>query len=218
MSYSDQTERRSPASIAAVVGVHIAIGYALISGLAYKIIHLPPVITEGRILPEEPPPPPKHELTPPKSKPTTKTTIIPPERTVDPSKTVEVQPLTFPEPTFPTIGGGGTTEIVPPPQPKPDHSRSVKAGTDRGRWITPADYPSRELREGITGTVTIATLIGTNGRVQSCEVVKSSGSKALDEVTCRLYAKRAHFTPALDADGNPIAARGTDRFRWEIPE
>ena len=38
MSYADQSGRRNPASIAAVVGVHLAIGYALLSGLAIKVI------------------------------------------------------------------------------------------------------------------------------------------------------------------------------------
>jgi len=39
----------------------------------------------------------------------------------------------------------------------------------------------------------------------------------LDDATCRLYSQRARFTPARDADGNPIPAQRTDRYHWQIP-
>jgi protein TonB len=217
MSYTDQTKRSSPASIAAVVGVHLVIAYALISGLAYKVVRHIPIITATEFL-EDPPPPPPTAMPVERSKvPTTLTTPLPKPQS-DELKTPETIVRLSPPADFGSPAGGGTIEpvfIAPPTQPS--LARDAVAGADRLRWITTDDYPSAALRQGIAGTVVISATIGTDGRVRSCEVTKSSGSQLLDDTTCRLYTRRAHFTPAQDADGNAVAARRTDRFRWQIP-
>jgi protein TonB len=96
-------------------------------------------------------------------------------------------------------------------------ARGVQPGAGRAGWVTSDDYPAQSLREGATGVVGISVAIGADGRVQGCEVTKSSGNAQLDDATCRLYARRAHFTPALDADGKPAVAHFTDRIRWQLP-
>ena len=63
----------------------------------------------------------------------------------------------------------------------------------------------------------ISVAIGTDGRVTSCRVTAPSGSSALDQATCRLYAQRARFTPARDAGGAVVEGRYSDRVRWELP-
>ena len=60
-------------------------------------------------------------------------------------------------------------------------------------------------------------MVGTNGRVTSCKVTRSSNYVALDQATCRFYAKRARFTPALAEDGTPVEASYVDRVRWQLP-
>lgn len=217
MSYTDQTSRRSSTSIAAVVGVHVVIGYALVSGLATKVVPFIPVITIGEILPDDAPPPPLHEDTVKRTLPTAQPVHTDPIRNapVEPEATV-TQTVDTAEVAGGT--GGGSTPIYYPVEPaKPSLARAAIAGSDRIGWITTDDYPAAALRQGTTGTVVIAATIGTDGRVHGCEVTRSSGSALLDDTTCRLYARRAHFTPASDADGNPIAAQRTDRFRWQIP-
>ncbi|WP_116090643.1 energy transducer TonB [Sphingomonas crusticola] len=215
MSYTDQTKRSSTIPMAAVIGVHLAIGYALISGLAFRVIPHIPIVTVGEILPDDPPPPPPHELTVQKTRTATQPTILPPVDQVEALPPQETIVQTVPTLDFSGPSGGGTTIVAEPPKPSLAHD--AIPGGDRLRWITTDDYPSAALRQGITGTVVIAALVGPDGRVRACEVTKSSGSPLLDEATCRLYARRAHFTPALDADGNVIAARHVDRFRWQIP-
>jgi protein TonB len=39
----------------------------------------------------------------------------------------------------------------------------------------------------------------------------------VDPATCRLYQRRARFTPARDDGGNPVAGTFTDRVRWQLP-
>ncbi|WP_442679012.1 energy transducer TonB [Sphingomonas sp. ASY06-1R] len=216
MSYTDQTKRSSPASIAAVIGVHVAIAYALVTGLAMKVIREIPIVTVGEILPEDPPPPPPHDIPVQKTTRTPQPTTLPPvrnEEVVRPQETI-VQTVSTVD-----LGAGPTSGPValPVDPPKPNLSRGAVPGADRLRWITTEDYPSAALRQGISGTVVIAATIGADGKVQSCAVTQSSGSQMLDDTTCRLYARRAHFTPALDADGKAVTARRTDRFRWQIP-
>ena len=216
MSYTDQSRRSSPTSIAVVIGVHVAIGYAFISGLAYTVIHGPPIRTEIKEVPLEPPPPPHPDIVPPKARTTTEPTIVPPQPRDDLFKTDPiVRPLPPIDPGL--SGNGGATEVTPPQPPKLSQAHDLVPGADRLRWITTDDYPAAALRQGLQGSVVISAMVGTDGRVRSCIVTKSSGSQLLDDTTCRLYNKRAHFTPARDADGNPIGAQRTDRFRWQIP-
>lgn len=217
MSYVDQSGKRHPAAVAAVVGAHLIIGYALLSGLAYQIVRLPPSITTIDFLTDRPPPPPRQDIPPPKARDLSQPrSIVPPERSAE---NIEITPIV---PTFPpSIDGGATGGAGPsePPSlpPQPSLARDLVPGADRLHWITTEDYPASALRQGIQGSVVISAMVGADGRVRSCLVTQSSGSQLLDDTTCRLYSKRAHFTPARDADGNPIAAQRIDRFRWQIP-
>jgi len=216
MSYIDQSRRSSPTSIAVVVGVHIAIGYAFISGLAYTVIHGPPRPTVVTDVPLEPPPPPRHDIVPPKTRTATEPTLAQPQPRDDPFK---LDPILRPLPPIDAgpSGNGGGVDTTPSQPPKPSQAHDAVPGSDRLRWITTEDYPAAALRQGLQGSVVISAMVGTDGHVRSCIVTQSSGSQLLDDTTCRLYTKRAHFTPARDADGNPISAQRTDRFRWQIP-
>lgn len=215
MSYVDQSSRRNPASIAAVVGVHLAVGYALLS-LGYTVIREPAPPTIVKWIPTEAPPPPPKTV----------------EKAAKPSPNALPQPQPDPEtfkadpiirtPVFDagpigTPNGGGTIDVTPPLPPKPSLARDATPGKGRLGWITTDDYPAALIRQDVQGLVVISVMIGTDGQVRSCLVTQSSGNKLLDDTTCRLYAKRAHFSPALDADGNPTTAQRTDRYRWQLP-
>jgi len=217
MSYVDQSGRRNPASIAAVVGVHLAIGYALLSGLAIKVIKLPLAHTEVVFPVDQPPPPPPHPVETQRNQLPTPSVPVPPQPQNDELKTEQTQ-IPFPSLPGPTgsVSGGGV-ELPQPRPPKPNLARDLVPGADRLRWITTDDYPATALRQGVQGTVGISAMIGADGKVRSCVVTQSSGSQLLDDTTCRLYARRGHFIPARDADGNAIPAQRTDRFRWQIP-
>jgi protein TonB len=70
----------------------------------------------------------------------------------------------------------------------------------------------------IEGTVGYRLVIGTNGRVASCELTRPSGNKALDDATCRLIASRARFEAATDETGAKVMGTYTGSVRWEIPD
>lgn len=217
MSYLDQTRRKNPVSVAAVVGVHLAVGYALLSGFAITVIKDIPGITQ--VVPiSEPPPPPPHAIPTQRTKLPPNINLIP-----KPEDTFKIERPILPPPTLDggptgTINGGGSgpVEIAPPP-PRPSMATDAAPARNWRNWITTDDYPTAALRGEVQGLVVISVTIGTDGRVRSCLVTQSSGSRLLDDTTCRLYTQRARFTPARDADGNPTVAQRTDRYRWQIP-
>ena len=66
------------------------------------------------------------------------------------------------------------------------------------------DYPADALRKGEEGTVQAVLAVDTNGRVSGCTIERSSGSATLDNATCSILSRRAHFYPAHDVNGNAV--------------
>ncbi|MBV9842982.1 MAG: TonB family protein [Sphingomonadaceae bacterium] len=215
MAYVDDHARSKLPSLTAVAIVHVAIGYALISGLAATVIHRvdPPLLTYP--VAADPPPPPPHPQPLPKT-PRAPTQTVPPilpPITIDLSRLspIDTGPLTDSTSADP----GPRTEVwtVPPTS----LAAAARPRGDKTGWITSEDYPSAALRQGDEGTVTIRARIGTDGHVSDCAIAVSSGHASLDEATCRLYARRARFTPARDAGGAATESTTTDRIAWQIP-
>ena len=84
-------------------------------------------------------------------------------------------------------------------------------------WTTTNDYPSRALREERQGRVEFKLTIGSDGRVSSCKVVRSSGSADLDEAACANMTRRARFNPATDSNGQPTTGEYSSSVNWVIP-
>jgi periplasmic protein TonB len=214
MAYADQ--RMSGNKITALIIValiHVFLGYALITGLAYeaatKVIQKVTTVDIKEEVKEEvpPPPPPKKDLPPPPPivAPPPKVVIAPP-----PAVTVvrEVPPPAPPPPI-----------VIAPPAPPPP-SVPPKAATPRGNpgnWATTNDYPSRALREEREGTTGFRVTIGTDGRVTDCQITSSSGHADLDQATCDNVRRRARFNPATE-DGQPTTGTYSNRVRWVIPD
>ena len=80
--------------------------------------------------------------------------------------------------------------------------------------IRASDYP-RDLRErGIGGRVAMVFTVGTNGRVTSCSITRSSGVPELDALTCRLIQQRFRYRPSTDRFGRPIADEVEGEHDW----
>lgn len=218
MSFAEQSRRTRTAPLVAVAAVHAAIGYALMTGLATRVIHAIPVITTAREIPDIPPPP-EHSVVPPKpvaqspARPhlDDRVVVVP----LDPTRSID-------------FGRTGSTDAAPGTAtapssqpdlpPAPNLSRDLAPAGNHGGWVTAEDYPAAALRAGAEGVAAISVLVGIDGRVAACDVTASSGNAALDAATCRTYSRRARFRAALDAAGNPVVARHADRIRWRIPE
>ncbi len=104
----------------------------------------------------------------------------------------------------------------PAPPPPPPFVNRARAKANLGSLISDGDYPALALRNREEGSVGFRLIVGPNGRVTDCSIVRSSQSVSLDGATCRLLTARARFEPARDSSGNTIADSVVGRIVWRI--
>lgn len=85
-------------------------------------------------------------------------------------------------------------------------------------YVSDADYPPDARRNREEGTVGFVLHVSAEGRVTRCDVMQSSGSRALDLRTCQIMIVRARFTPARNAAGEPEADSVSGRVHWILPD
>lgn len=78
------------------------------------------------------------------------------------------------------------------------------------------DYPPESVRRGEQGSAIVLWTISKKGAVKDCRVMASSGSAALDNASCHVVTKRFHYSPALDADRQPIESHDSMRVNWTL--
>ena len=81
--------------------------------------------------------------------------------------------------------------------------------------LTNADYRRARPPAGAAGTVVVGFRVRTDGAVDGCEVLRSSGVAVFDEATCRLIRQRFRFRPALDASGRAITYQIRTEYTWQ---
>lgn len=80
--------------------------------------------------------------------------------------------------------------------------------------LTNADYRRARPPEGAAGTVRVSFRVRTDGRVDDCAVIGSSGFAVFDEATCRLIEQRFRFRPARDESGRAIDWTVRTDYTW----
>ena len=215
MAYADQEMSGNRiASFVVVALLHVVVGYALVTGLAYEAVQqVVKKVTTVDIKKDEPkkepPPPPKKAAAPPP--------IVAPPPKINVNVTPPpVQTVVTPPPAAPVV------PIIAPPAPVAPAPRvQPKPATPKGNpanWATTNDYPTRALREEREGTTGFRVTVGPDGRVTGCSVTSSSGSPDLDDATCQNVTRRARFNPATDGEGQPTSGSYSNRVRWVIPK
>jgi protein TonB len=76
--------------------------------------------------------------------------------------------------------------------------------------------PPRLRQANLSATVGLSFTIRPDGRVQSCRVMRSSGDRELDAITCREIERRYRYRPAFDAWGEPVAFTMSGPHEWEL--
>lgn len=249
MAYADQQmSGNRMIAIVLVALLHVAIGYTLVTGLAYEaakaVVERVTTIDVEEPEPEEEPPPPPEEIpetapppvvVPPSPfnlKPDNQlddTTQDPPKRDQTPSQQASTQTCQDGRVISATASCGPATktcpggEVIPVNATCPPVKPRVqpKAPTPRGnagRWVTQNDYPSRALREEQQGITTVRITVDAEGKPTGCSVTGSSGSGLLDDATCKNMMRRARFNPATDGEGKPTSGVYTQSVKWEIPQ
>jgi protein TonB len=223
MHFSDlrNGKRNNSARLALVAGLHLAVGVAFVHSLNTRHLSLPfmpdPVTVVLQPDPPTPPTPvdlpmPTQQLAPPPT-----LFVPPPEVTVaappDPAPTVtatsaEPQPAPPAQPAQPADPG-------PPAVPHTVNPGQMHTAlfADANSCALPA-YPPKAVREGETGTTTLALLVGTDGRVSSARVQHTSGSRELDRAALQALSL-CKFKPATN-NGVPEAAWAQLAYVWTL--
>jgi len=217
VAYIDKYAARRPniGATAAVIVIEAMLAIAVVRGLGVTLLpHVNPANPIGIDIPLAKPPPPATEK-PPVVRPDQHPIVTPPLTPPASGLGMPVGPIPLDPPApLPTAA-----PLAPVPVPTPVAlGRPAMPRGNPASWVSDSDYPARDLREGNQGRVGFALSLGADGKVSSCRVTSSSGYPGLDEATCTLVARRAHFTPAMGADGRPGAGSYSGTIRWVIPD
>jgi protein TonB len=222
MSYLSQAQdpKRRAAALTGTIAVNAAIAVALVTGLTitgYTQQRTYTPIFEFRDPPPPPPPQPQEQQ---QQKPANTVITVPPaphdlhtdDTVVDAVVTDQVIDEVVYKPQPDPI-------VRPDPPSRPIFTpRNAKPANNPQRWVTTDDYQADWLRRELEGTAGFRVVVGTNGRVSSCEIVRTSGTGPLDSATCRYITQRARFDPATDETGAKVVGVYTGSVRWEIPD
>jgi len=209
MSYAHPKSSSRPVIALVAVGIfHIVLIYALIHGLARKIVEVVRAPLETKIIeeikrppPEQPPPPP-----PPPKLATPPPPFIPPPE-------VQIQvPAQLPPTITAVVPTPPSVPIPPPAAPAPAQQRTAAVVDARGCEKPP--YPAASLRANERGIVRLSFLIDVDGRVLESKVERSSGYRRLDEAA-RAALGACKFRPAT-VDGRPERAWARIDYDWKI--
>jgi len=214
MSYAQRKQMSSNRIVAIVIValIHVGMGYALVTGLAYNVGKKLVEDLKTFDVEDEPPPPPDEPPPPPEQIPDQPPPVVAPPPIV--------RTNTAPPPVVTTyVAPPPQITVAPPPPPPPPVRRiePAKARANLASYVSNDDYPDSAIRNEEQGTTGFRLDVGPDGRVTSCTVTQSSGSSALDSATCRLMRSRARFTPATDSNGNRTTDSVSSRIRWVLP-
>lgn len=224
--YADQQRKpgKHLVGIGIVVLMHILLGWALVSGLAQKVVEVIKNPIETKIIEEvKPPPPPPENLPPPPPKlaPPPPSFVPPPEVVVAPPPTpapaITVQTTTPPPPTPVTIAPAPAPAAPPAPAAAaPVAARPAIGNVGECR----PEYPAAALRAEITNvSTTIRFNVDAGGKLSGAEIIKSAGSsrdhKQMDRAVLAALSG-CKFQAGRDANGQPVGASFDVIYDWKI--
>lgn len=207
-----------------VLAMHLVLGWALVTGLAQRMVEVIKSPLETKIIEENkppPPPPPENLPPPPKFAPPPPSFVPPPEVNVNP-----------PPMAAPTIT---TTQVAPPPTPvtvapppvqappaPPPPRVAARPAIANVHACAPSsdDYPRAARNAEATGTTSVRFTVGADGKLAGPpEVIKSSGPtrehKQLDRVAVSKLSE-CTFKAGLDENGRPMGGTFSVDYVWKL--
>lgn len=187
MDYASQ--QRQPGKhltgITVVVILHVALGYALVTGLARKMVDVIKAPLETKIIEEikKPPPPDTPPPPPPKMVQVMPTFVPPPE--------VQVQ-VPVMAPVISNVTAVAPPVYAPPAPPAPVTTAappSVGVACPNSQQIrTDIQYPPQARKDGLQGDVLIEFTVAANGDIKDVDV-KSSSNRAFNSISINSVRK-----------------------------
>lgn len=220
-------------------GLQIALGLALVAGLA-STMPRPPAedLKLFGITPPPPPPPPVDPAARHPVKSRREGAASPPNLRAKPTEVVApvIPPIIPPPPVVVAKVAGigsqasaGAAAVAGPGSGSGGQGNGTGSGGrgdgDGGggdtapRWrkgkIRDSDYPHNG---GVGGVVSVRYTVTATGRATECQVTRSSGDTALDATTCRLIEERYRYDPSRTADGTAVSSTVVEDHSWITAE
>lgn len=223
------TQQRDPKKhlmgVMIVIALHVIVVWALLTGLAQKIVEVVKAPLETKIIqeikpppppPVAPPPPPKMAAPPPPFMPPPEVVVATPPpvantiqvtTAVAPREPVQMVPSAPPELT------GTAPAVAPSAVSAPKEPHRVAGERDKQSCEDP-EYPPMSRRNEEQGTVILRFLIDVNGHVIDSKIVTSSGFSRLDRIAKDAFS-RCVFKPGT-VDGKPEQSWVSIRHIWQL--
>jgi protein TonB len=208
MDYAQQ--QRNPTKhltgLVLVAILHLVVGYALVTGLARRVIEVAKQPFETKIVKEVKAPPPPEAPPPPPPK-----LVIPPPPFIPPPEIqIAVAPVTN------TITQATRTPPPPAPAPKIVPKPTTPASFARDKCTAGPEpvYPMASRRNQEAGTLVLHIYVEANGTPTKVEIQKSSGHTRLDEAA-KAWAQTCRLNPAI-AEGRPVAAWTSQQYTFNL--
>ena len=187
MDYADQQRswgKHSP-SIIFVIILHIVVGYALVSGLARKVVDVikQPLETKiieevKKVIPDTPPPPPPKLATPPPP-------FIPPPE-VNIQVPVQIQPAI--STTTTERPPPGPPPVIAPPAP-PSTAPAVRTNFTIVGKTMPV-FPRDAIKKGIErGEIVAHVYVARDGSVKEVKIIRANPARVFDREVIRALSQ-----------------------------
>ena len=214
--------------IGIVILMHLLLAWAIVSGLARKVVDVIKAPIETKIIEEvkpPPPPPPESLPPPPKTAPPPPSFIPPPE--------VQVAPPPTPQPTI------TTTTVAPPPAP-PVRIEAAPPSVVAAPAAPPAppappvrvapkldfnvcekpSYPRNARRSSAEGDTVISYTMDTSGAISDAKIERPSGMtrehRELDRAALEAVLACKGVPGSLG--GKPEKLSGTITYGWKLTD
>ena len=223
-------EQRTPTKHVVGFGIvlvlHLVMGWALVNGLAQRLIEVIKAPIETKIIEEvkpPPPPPPENLPPPPKFAPPPPSFVPPPEVNVNPPPTPAPTITTtqvVPPPTVVTVRPAEPTAAAPAVVAAPRAPVRTEPKLNFGTTCERPEYNRQARAAEAQGNVTILFTMETTGVINEASVEKSSGPtrehKMLDRLALDAVRSCKGTPGSLDGKTEKLTARVT--YVWKIAD
>ena len=209
-----------------MLALHVVLGWALVNGLAQRLVEVIKSPLETKIIEEvkpPPPPPPENLPPPPKFAPPPPSFVPPPEVNVNPPPNPAPQITTTQvAPPVQAVTVTPAPAVIAPPTAPPAAPRVAArpAIANAGACAPkPEDYPAAAVRAEATGTTKVRFTIGADGRITAAEIARSAGPSREHKMLDRLAMSKlsdCQFKPGTDENGRPVGASFDVEYVWKL--
>jgi protein TonB len=168
-----------------VVALHLALGYALVTGLARKVVEVIKAPIETKIIeeikkppPDTPPPPPPKMAPPPPP-------FIPP-----PEINIQVPVIAQQAPTITTTTAPPPPkQVYVPPAPPAPAQPAVRKEYKASHRVNPT-YPRQAIQQGVAnGRVIAHVVVAPNGSVTEVRIISATPPRVFDREVIRALSQ-----------------------------